>query len=51
MTAARMRAVVLAPLVCGVTVAALINYQAGGESPDKARLAENLISDMRALGP
>jgi D-alanyl-D-alanine carboxypeptidase len=34
-----------------VTVAALINYQAGGESPDKDRLAEGLISDMRALGP
>ena len=32
-------------------VAALINYQAGGESPDKDRLAQNLISDMRALGP
>jgi D-alanyl-D-alanine carboxypeptidase len=34
-----------------VTVAALINYQAGGESPDKQRLAEGLISDVRALGP
>jgi D-alanyl-D-alanine carboxypeptidase len=34
-----------------VTVAALINYQAGAESPDKQRLAESLISDMRALGP
>ena len=34
-----------------VTVAALINYQAGGESPDKDRLAESLISDIRALGP
>jgi D-alanyl-D-alanine carboxypeptidase len=32
-----------------VTVAALINYQAGGESPDKQRLAEELISDLRAL--
>lgn len=35
----------------GVTVAALINYQAGGESQDKHRLAERLISDLRALGP
>jgi hypothetical protein len=26
-----------------VTVAALIDYQTGGESPDKDRLAENLI--------
>jgi D-alanyl-D-alanine carboxypeptidase len=34
-----------------VTVAALINYQAGAESPDKQRLAEDLISDMRAIGP
>jgi D-alanyl-D-alanine carboxypeptidase len=34
-----------------VTVAALINYQAGGESPDKDRLAKNRIRDMRALGP
>jgi D-alanyl-D-alanine carboxypeptidase len=34
-----------------ITVAALINYQAGGESPDKDRLAKNLIRDMRALGP
>ena len=33
------------------TVAALINYQAGGESRDKHRLAEQLISDLRALGP
>jgi hypothetical protein len=35
----------------GVTVAALINYQAGGESPDKDRLAEQLINDARALRP
>jgi D-alanyl-D-alanine carboxypeptidase len=35
----------------GVTVAALINYQAGGESPDKDRLAEQLISDMRPHRP
>jgi D-alanyl-D-alanine carboxypeptidase len=35
----------------GTTVAALINYQAGGESPDKHRLAEELISDRRAFGP
>jgi D-alanyl-D-alanine carboxypeptidase len=34
-----------------VTVAALTNYQAGGESPDERRLAEKLISDTRALGP
>ena len=34
-----------------VTVAALINYQAGGESADKDRSAENLISDIRALAP
>jgi hypothetical protein len=34
-----------------VTVAALINYQAGGESPDKDRLAETLISDIRAFRP
>jgi D-alanyl-D-alanine carboxypeptidase len=34
-----------------VTVAALINHQAGAESPDKQRLAESLISDLRALGP
>ena len=34
-----------------VTVAALINYQAGGESPDKDRLAETLISDIRAIRP
>ena len=34
-----------------ITVAALINYQAGSESPAKDRLAEDLISDMRALGP
>ena len=35
----------------GVTVAALINYQAGAERPDKQRLAESLITDTRALGP
>ena len=35
----------------GVTVAALINYQAGGESTDKHRLAEELISDVRARSP
>jgi D-alanyl-D-alanine carboxypeptidase len=35
----------------GVTVAALINYQAGGESPDKHRLAEELIRDTRARSP
>jgi D-alanyl-D-alanine carboxypeptidase len=34
-----------------VTVAALINHQAGAESRDKHRLAEELISDLRALGP
>jgi D-alanyl-D-alanine carboxypeptidase len=34
-----------------VTVAALINFQAGGESPDKHELVEELISDARALGP
>jgi D-alanyl-D-alanine carboxypeptidase len=34
-----------------VTVAALINYQAGGDSPDKDRLAETLISDIRAFRP
>jgi D-alanyl-D-alanine carboxypeptidase len=33
------------------TVAALIEHQAGAESRDKQRLAENLISDLRALGP
>jgi D-alanyl-D-alanine carboxypeptidase len=35
----------------GTTVAALINYQAGGESPDKQRLAEELISNWRAFSP
>jgi len=35
----------------GVTVAALVNYQAGAESRDKDRLAEQLINDMRALRP
>ena len=35
----------------GVTVTALINYQAGAESQDKSRLAEQLIKDMRALSP
>jgi D-alanyl-D-alanine carboxypeptidase len=34
----------------GVTVAALINYQAGAENTDKHRLAEALITDTRALG-
>jgi D-alanyl-D-alanine carboxypeptidase len=34
-----------------VTVAAVINYQAGGESTDKHRLAEELISDVRARSP
>jgi D-alanyl-D-alanine carboxypeptidase len=34
-----------------VTVAALINYQAGGESQDKHLLAEELISHRRALDP
>jgi len=32
----------------GVTVTALINYQAGGESQDKSRLAEQLIKDLGA---
>lgn len=35
----------------GATVAALINHQAGAESPDKDRLAGALISDIRALRP
>ena len=35
----------------GVTVAALVNYQAGAESEDKDRLADQLAKDMRALGP
>jgi D-alanyl-D-alanine carboxypeptidase len=34
-----------------VTVAALVNYQAGGESLDKDRLVETLISDIRAFRP
>jgi D-alanyl-D-alanine carboxypeptidase len=34
-----------------VTVAALINYQAGADSPNKQRLVDELISDTRALGP
>jgi hypothetical protein len=34
-----------------VTVAALANYQAGGESKDKDRLAAQLINEMRALRP
>jgi hypothetical protein len=34
-----------------VTVVALVNYQAGGESRDKDRLAEQLVNDMRALRP
>jgi hypothetical protein len=33
----------------GVTVAALVNYQAGAESPEKHRLAEELIRDVRAV--
>jgi hypothetical protein len=33
----------------GVTVVALLNLQAGGESRDKGRLAELLISDATAL--
>jgi len=32
----------------GVTVTALLNYQAGAESQDKSRLAEQLIKDMGA---
>ena len=35
----------------GVTVVALVNYQAGPESRDKDRLAEQLVKDMRALRP
>jgi hypothetical protein len=35
----------------GVTVTALINYQAGGESPNKDRLAEQLINEVRTLRP
>jgi D-alanyl-D-alanine carboxypeptidase len=35
----------------GVTVAALVNYQAGAEGTDKRRLAESLIGDIRALRP
>jgi hypothetical protein len=35
----------------GVTVTALINHQAGAESRDKNQLAEQLIHDVRALGP
>jgi hypothetical protein len=30
---------------------ALIDHQAGGESRDKDRLAEQLISDIQALAP
>jgi D-alanyl-D-alanine carboxypeptidase len=35
----------------GVTVAALINHQAGVERTDKHRLAEELISDVHARSP
>jgi len=35
----------------GVTVVALMNHQAGGESRDKDRLAEQLIRDIQALTP
>jgi len=35
----------------GMTVAALINYQAGPEGTDKRRLAEQLIAAVRAPAP
>jgi D-alanyl-D-alanine carboxypeptidase len=35
----------------GVTVAALLNYQAGAEAADKDRLAEELLKDVAAFGP
>jgi hypothetical protein len=35
----------------GVTLTALVDYQAGGEGKDKDRLAAQLIADLRARRP